>query len=141
MIKLDKFKELLSVPSKTYKEELMVNYLLGELVGDGIKVTTDDHKNIYITKGTLSENEFYPMFVAHTDTVHEIIPRINVELIEVVRPNTFGKSFGDQPVFALKGYDDNNNPTGIGGDDKCGIFICLNLLEKLDKVKIGFFKM
>lgn len=139
MINLEKFKELLSVPSKTYKEELMVNYLLGELKVDGIKVESDEHKNIYITKGVLSEGEFYPMFVAHTDTVHEIIPKINVELVEVVRPTTFGKSFGDQSVYALKAYDNNGLPTGIGGDDKCGIFVCLNLLEKLEKVKIGLF--
>ena len=30
------------------------------------------------------------------------------------------------------------SPTGIGGDDKAGVFICLQLLEKFDVIK-GFF--
>jgi hypothetical protein len=42
-------------------------------------------------------------------------------------------------VPCLKAYTEDNKPTGIGGDDKCGIFICLELLKTLDKVKIGLF--
>ncbi len=117
----------------------MVDYILSQIDSDKIKVTCDDHKNIYITKGELVDGEYYPMFVAHTDTVHDIIPKINVKIVDVYRPVTFGKVFESVPVKALKAYDDNEDPTGIGGDDKCGIFICLNLLEKLDKVKIGLF--
>ena len=30
-------------------------------------------------------------------------------------------------------------PAGIGGDDKCGVFLCLEMLMKLDVVKIAFF--
>jgi len=140
MIDLEKFKELLSVPSKTYDEDTMVEYLT-TIIGNmsGAKVTCDEHNNIYVTKGELNVGEFYPMFVAHTDTVHNIVPKINVKEVEVYRPVTFGKIFESVPVKALKAYDNNHNPTGIGGDDKCGIFICLNLLEKLDKVKIGLF--
>jgi hypothetical protein len=55
------------------------------------------------------------------------------------RPNTFGKTFDDTLVDVLKAYDEEGNPTGIGGDDKCGIFICLELLKQLDKVKVGLF--
>jgi hypothetical protein len=29
--------------------------------------------------------------------------------------------------------------TGIGGDDKCGIFICLELLKKFENIKAAFF--
>ena len=36
--------------------------------------------NVYATKGwTLPDGEFYPMFVAHTDTVHELVEDIVVE--------------------------------------------------------------
>jgi len=139
MINLENFISLLSVPSKTYSEDMMVDYILSQIDSNKIKVTCDDHKNIYITKGELVDGEYYPMFVAHTDTVHDIIPKINVKIVDVYRPVTFGKVFESVPVKALKAYDDNEDPTGIGGDDKCGIFICLNLLEKLDKVKIGLF--
>ena len=32
-----------------------------------------------------------------------------------------------------------DEPTGIGGDDKCGIFACLSLLEILPNLKVAFF--
>ena len=33
----------------------------------------------------------------------------------------------------------NGNQTGIGGDDKCGVFVCLSLLEHFDILKASFF--
>jgi putative aminopeptidase FrvX len=137
---LDKFKELLSISSKTYQEEDMVEYLCNELdVIPGVSYYRDSMMNIYVTKGVLSEGEHYPMFIAHTDTVHKIIDKIIVKEEYLVRPNTFGKQFDKDEVLCLKGYDEDGNPTGIGGDDKCGIFICLELLKQLDKVKVGLF--
>ena len=41
--------------------------------------------------------------------------------------------------MALKAYNDEGNPTGIGGDDKCGVFACLTLLEELPYLKAAFF--
>ena len=79
------------------------------------------------------------MFIAHTETVHTKIDKIVVKEEKLTRPNTFGKSFGDDKVDCLKAYTEYGSPTGIGGDDKCGIFICLELLKQLDKVKIGLF--
>ena len=137
---LNKFKELLSVPSKTYQEDRMVNYLLDELSQmEGIKVVCDEHKNIYVTKGTLNEGEYYPMFISHTDTVHNIIDEIIVKEEHLLRPYTFGKDFGNDQILCLKAYTPDGKPTGIGGDDKCGTFICLELLRQLDKVKIALF--
>jgi len=137
---LQKFKELLSVPSKTYQEEDMVEYLCDELEGiEGVSFYRDEMMNVYATKGTLEEGEFYPMFIAHTDTVHSKIDKIIVEEEKLKRPYTFGKTFDDILVDVLKAYDRDGKPTGIGGDDKCGIFICLELLKQLDKVKIGLF--
>ena len=40
---------------------------------------------------------------------------------------------------SLKAYNDKGKPTGIGGDDKCGIFACLELLKELPNVKVAFF--
>ena len=140
MFDLEKFKELLSVPSKTYQEEDMVEYICSELDKiEGVSYYRDIMMNVYATKGTLTENESYPMFIAHTDTVHNMIDKIIVKEEKLSRPNTFGKTFDKSEVDCLKAYDENGNPTGIGGDDKCGIFICLELLKQLDKVKIGLF--
>jgi tripeptide aminopeptidase len=137
---IDKFKELLSVPSKTYQEEDMVEYICNELDSiEGVMYYRDEMMNVYATKGVLEEGEYYPMFIAHTDTVHTKIDKIVVKEEKLKRPNTFGKTFDDTLVDVLKAYDEEGNPTGIGGDDKCGIFICLELLKQLDKVKIGLF--
>ena len=137
---INKFKELLSVPSKTYQEEDMVEYLCNELdTIPGVSYYRDDMMNIYVTKGELNEGEYYPMFISHTDTVHQKVDKIIVKEENLIRPNTFGKSFSNDEVSCLKAYTEDGNPTGIGGDDKCGIFICLELLKSLDKVKIGLF--
>ena len=137
---LNKFKELLSVPTKTYKESKMVEYLISTIGDmDGVTLTCDEHNNIYATKGTLDEGEFYPMFISHTDTVHDLIDEIIVKEEYLIRPFTFGKDFGRDQVLCLKAYDKDDKPTGIGGDDKCGIYICLELLSQLDKVKVAFF--
>ncbi len=137
---LNKFKELLSIPSKTYKEEDMVKYICSELDQiSGVTYYIDEMLNVYATKGVLSYDESYPMFIAHTDTVHQKVDKIVIKEENIVRPNTFGKSFGSDEVSCLKAYTEDGNPTGIGGDDKCGIFICLELLKTLDKVKIGLF--
>ena len=77
---LNKFKELLSVPTKTYKESKMVEYLISTIGDmDGVTLTCDEHNNIYAVKGTLGEGEFYPMFISHTDTVHELVDLIDVK--------------------------------------------------------------
>ncbi len=135
---LEKFKELLSVPTKTYQEEDMVEFICNELGEmEGVTFYRDEMMNVYATKGVLEEGEYYPMFIAHTDTVHSKIDKIVVKEEKLKRPYTFGKTFDDTLIDVLKAYDRDGKPTGIGGDDKCGIFICLELLKQLDKVKIG----
>ena len=39
----------------------------------------------------------------------------------------------------MKGYTPQGDPTGIGGDDKCGVFLALELLRELQYVKVGLF--
>jgi putative aminopeptidase FrvX len=41
--------------------------------------------------------------------------------------------------MALKAFNDEGLPTGIGGDDKCGVYVCLELLRSLPNVKAAFF--
>ena len=86
---IEKFKELLSVPTKTYQEEDMVEFICNEL-GDmeGVTFYRDEMMNIYATKGVLEEGEYFPMFIAHTDTVHSKIEKIVVKEEKLVRPYT-----------------------------------------------------
>jgi di/tripeptidase len=124
-------KDILSIPTKTFKEDLMINFLVDYLTKNGYLFFLDGMRNIYVTKQTDENVEFFPCVVAHTDTVHQINV-INIREEEL--PNDLGEN-----KFALKGYDDNGRPSGIGGDDKCGIFTCLELLKELPNLKVAFF--
>jgi putative aminopeptidase FrvX len=137
---LNRFKSLLSIPSKTYMEEGMVEYIMDVLeTMEGVKSFRDEYNNVYAVKGELNEGEFYPMFIAHTDTVHNIVPEIVVKEEQSTKPTTYGKTFDNTVHDILKAYTPEGHPTGIGGDDKAGIFIALELLRVLPKVKIGLF--
>jgi len=123
-------KEVLSVPTVTYKETLMIEFLKKWLTDNKYPFFLDAKNNIYVTKQTDNVN-FFPCVVAHTDTVHQI-DTINVR--EEMLPNEQGEI-----RKSLKAYNDDGNPTGIGGDNKCGIFACLELLKELPNLKVAFF--
>lgn len=127
-------KEILSVPTKTYNEYLMIQFLTDWLEENELNYYIDNMYNIYVTKTEheiIPDDFYFPCVVAHTDTVHVIEP-INIEHERL--PNAQGEI-----KDALKAYNDFGNPTGIGGDDKCGIFACLELIKKLPNIKAGFF--
>jgi di/tripeptidase len=123
--KLDRLKEVLSVPTHSKNEELMIEYITEVLDEKGYEHYVDKMGNIYATKG---EAEFYPCFVSHTDTVHKINHDMRVVQLEE----------GENTI--LTGIDiETMRPSGIGGDDKCGVFLCLEMLDALDNVKAAFF--
>ena len=124
-------KEVLSVPTKTYKEDLMIHFLTDWLEHNRIPFSIDVHKNIYVTKQTDENVKYFPCVVAHTDTVHELDTII---IHEETLPNDQGEL-----KESLKAYNDLGQPTGIGGDDKCGVYACLELLKELPNVKAAFF--
>lgn len=123
--KLQRLKEVLAIQTHSKNEELMIAYLKEVLTEKGYEHYVDTLGNIYVTKG---KAEWYPCFVSHTDTVH----RINHNM-KVVQLEEDGKTI-------LTGIDSETmRPSGIGGDDKCGVFLCLEMLDTLDNVKAAFF--
>ena len=130
---LELLKEVLSVPTKTYQEERMVAYIANWLVDNNIEYYIDINNNVYATKkeSEVSDDFYFPCVIAHTDTVH------NIDTINVREENL--KNAQDQLKLSLKAYNDSGNPTGIGGDDKCGVFACLKLLKELPYLKAAFF--
>jgi di/tripeptidase len=123
--KLNRLKEVLSVPTHSRNEVLMIEYLKKVLTEKGYDFTVDSIGNIYVTKGVA---EWYPCFVAHTDTVHRVNP--NLRVVELTEGNK----------TILTGIDSvTMKPSGIGGDDKCGVFLCLEMLDTLDNVKVALF--
>lgn len=130
---LELLKEVLSVPTSTYNEDLMISYLQKWLNEKNIPNYTDSHGNVYATKKIqeVPDDFYYPCVISHTDTVHGL-GSINIH--EEQLPNA-----QNETKLSLKAYDDKGKPTGIGGDDKCGVFACLTLLEELPYLKAAFF--
>ena len=129
-IKLDRLKEVLSIPTYSGDEERMINYLRSVFDEKGYDYTVDSIGNIFVTKGV---TEKYPLFVAHTDTVHSV--NENLTIREYIHDDNRHSN-----KVALTGYDNvTNEPSGCGGDDKCGVYLALEMLDTFDNVKAAFF--
>jgi di/tripeptidase len=134
MKNIELLKNVLSVPTKTYQEERMVAFLVNWLTENSIPHFVDEYNNVYATKqesSELPENFYFPCVISHTDTVH------NIDTINI-REEMLMNAQGEEKL-SYKAYNDEGNPTGIGGDDKCGVFACLTLLQDLPNVKAAFF--
>jgi len=112
-------KTLIRIPSYTLEEQLMSNFLFDFCIRKGYETTKDSIGNIYVTKGS---KDIFPCVTAHMDTV---FPRVPYSLEE----------YQD----CLYGLDAKGNQCCIGADDKVGVWICLQLLEKLKDLKAVFF--
>lgn len=133
MNELEFLKNVLSVRTATYHEELMVQYICDWLKEQNIPYVVDEMMNVYATKTSQGyENILYPCMVAHTDTVHRFSDEIIVK--EEFLPNE-----ENQTKLSLKGYNTEGKPVGIGGDDKCGVYGALVSLRDLPHVKAAFF--
>lgn len=120
-MRTDLFKSLLAVPSCSRQEDGMVAFLRSYCAERGYSFRTDSAKNVYIRKGRLHKPyHAFPCVVAHTDTVHRM------EAMTIKSDNGI-----------LRAYAQDGRQIGIGGDDKCGIFICLELLEAFPQIKVA----
>lgn len=119
---INRLKQILAVQTVTFYTKLMNEYIVEICKSKGYSYKV--HKgNIYIIKG--GGKSSYPCIIAHTDTVHDMAE--NLTVIE--------------DAGELFGYNrETKNLTGIGGDDKVGIFIALEILNSLDSGKVAFFK-
>lgn len=110
------------VQTTTYNDIKMQRFIFKALEKMNLKHETDAYGNIYVTKG---KADLYPTMVCHIDTVHKI--NMNAEVIKVRNK--------------LIAIDTNTMERyGIGGDDKVGIFITLQLLQRFKNFKAVFFK-
>lgn len=117
----NKLIEILKIQSESYNQYRVFAYLIRQLKAIGCDYYTYNGC-IYVTKGTA---EYYPCMIAHMDTVHSIGKDLSV--IEINGNLTGFNKFTMQQ-------------TGIGGDDKVGIFIALQCLEFFDNIKVVFFR-
>lgn len=83
------------------------------------EIITDEWNNVYIRKGRA---DYFPCVAAHIDTVQPLRP------VEIVQQ--------DGILFGVVG---RNHRAGIGADDKAGVFVCLELLERFDNIAVALF--
>jgi putative aminopeptidase FrvX len=130
---LDFLKEVLSLPSISGDESMVRDYIIEYAKTKGIDYYTDKKGNLYLTKGMLdSTDEYFPCVVSHMDTVH----RTHRNLIE----NKVRLTIKEDNLGVLTAHHpETDKQTGIGGDDKCGVYVCLELFNNFDKLKGAFF--
>ena len=130
---IDFLKEVLSLPSISSNESMVRDYILKFAEENQILSTVDQKGNVYLTKGSekMTSGEYYPCVVSHMDTVHRshIEYIINKERLDIVENG--GKLTARRP--------NTDKQTGIGGDDKCGVYVCLEMFNKFDVLKGAFF--
>lgn len=120
----DRLQRLIStlyVQTKTYNTTEMQEFIINFCENLDVKLI-NDAGNIYITKG---ESDTYPCIVAHTDTVHDL-----VAFFEIYKSGN--------RLFSIDG--DSMERVGIGGDDKVGVFVALEMLLTQEYCKVAFFK-
>lgn len=114
--------EILCIPSHTGQCDQMSDYIIRHSELKKWECLIDGRGNLYVTKGRANT---YPCMVAHMDTVHHI------EKGGIVAVEVGGMVTGINPL--------SMEQTGIGGDDKCGIYAALRCLDKLPACKAAFF--
>ena len=111
----------------------MKDYIISFAKHNCIDYQMDSKGNIYLTKGSekMTQGEYYPCVVSHIDTVHKNHTNLikNNERLEIKESE--GILTAIHPKTGLQ--------TGIGGDDKCGVFVCLSLFDHFDILKGAFF--
>lgn len=115
--------KLYNLPSGSGNTQKMQKHICKILGTIGVDFFQDDMGNIYATKGISDE---YPCLACHIDEVHsnrgkyKAIYQSDLDII-------FGWSYKHKDFC------------GIGGDDKNGIFIAIEMLKNLDYCKAAFF--
>jgi hypothetical protein len=116
--------KVMSVQSKSRKDDIMRTFLKNYFDKVKLKVEEDTYGNLYITKGKAKS---YPCVVAHIDTVHTLLPS---HAFKVFRMGSL--------LYAMNAL--TGTQTGIGGDDKVGIYIALHVLHNHKNVKVVLYR-
>lgn len=119
---LQKLIRILRIQTETYDQFRMFAYIIREVKTIPGCLYYANKGNLYITKGVVND---YPCLVAHMDTVHKICEDLTTVKI--------GENITGFNRYTMQ-------QSGIGGDDKVGVFIALECLHLFDHIKIAFFR-
>ena len=127
--------EVMQVPSCSRYEFRMAAYIILWARKNNIDYKFDKKGNVYLTKGKLEEGEFYPCVTSHMDTVQDKAKPYALAGAELPLRTRRVKSNTTDEVrheIFIEGQ-------GIGADDKLGVYISLQMVKNIDKIKAAFF--
>lgn len=116
---MELLKSFYRINSKSGREAEIKNFVLEQLADVELSVEEDSFGNLFITKGVAGS---YPCVTAHLDEVH-----MPVEKNLVV---------DGEMIYAI---DTAGERTGIGADDKNGLWIIYHLLRSKPVLKVALF--
>lgn len=119
--RLKNLKDVMSVQTASHNVKLMNKYIKEFVKGVPDCTIYKNHGNLYVTRGGA---DLYPCVVAHTDTVHDIHKEFTIQRHKDV-------------LYAI---NEKIERVGIGGDDKVGVFIALEILRTTPICKVAFFR-
>lgn len=119
--RLKNLKDVMAVQTTSYDVKLMNKYIRGFVKNIPDCTLYKNQGNLYVTRG---DADIYPCVVAHTDTVHDIEKEFHVQRHKDV-------------LYAI---NENYERVGIGGDDKVGVFVALEILRTTPICKVAFFR-
>lgn len=119
---MELLKELYRINSESGNEKELTLFIIKYIQNtmEDVLIEKDRVGNIYLTKG---DEDTFPCFVAHLDEVHSKTKR------SIITENN--------KIYAIDINTGKN--TGIGADDKNGIWIALSVLKTFPCVKVAFF--
>lgn len=110
-----------AVEAESYDCEAQAENVAAICTARGYDTFRDAAGNVFATKG---KAKFYPTYVAHLDTVHDITGSL-----ELCRMGEILYAMDRSTVEQI----------GVGGDDKCGIYAALLVADMLPACKLAFF--
>lgn len=121
---------LLRTQSKSHRVSAMqrqLSRIFSELfmAGHIQSFRTDTSGNFLVRKGEVKKGEHFPAVACHIDTVHVLVAAKDYVVSEWIDP------FENRRQWFCD--------TGIGGDDKCGIFTAISLLMRSDIKQLKAF--
>lgn len=122
VINIDLLKEILTLQAPSKEEDKVREYIINKIEKDlkiDCHLEVDKKGNLLVTKGIAS---LYPCIVSHLDDVHKYDDSKTIHQQNDI-------------LFAFNG----EKQIGCGGDDKVGMYICLQALIDFDVIKVVFF--
>ena len=122
--------DVMSQPTYSGHEYRLVTFITMWARKNDITCEFDDYGNIYLTKGSIGEGEFYPCVTSHLDTVQsgqKVWAEVGLPLNIDTKVNKDGK------------HEMHVDGMGIGADCKSGVAIALSLFKHFDTLKACFF--